>query len=172
MTLADLLSTLKNMDADSALIFEASGQPIGAGYHVTELRHSESTGIDCGGTVERWSEVRLQLLDGDGNAHMRVGKFVGILEQSLTRLPVLADAPVMVEFAPENVGLQLLELGDPLAKDSRVIVALRPARAVCKPAHRSQSLNAAASARCGGATTQSNCCSPNASMAEGGACCA
>ena len=172
MTLADLLSELKALDADSALVFEANGEPIGAGYHVTELRHSESTGIDCGGTVEKWSEARLQLLDGAGNAHMRVGKFVGILEQSLARLPELADVPVMVEFAPENVGLQLMELGHPLAGGKSVLVSLRATVAVCKPARRSRSSGAAASACCGGATTQSTCCSPTANVPEGSACCA
>ncbi|WP_299864117.1 DUF6428 family protein [uncultured Roseobacter sp.] len=172
MTLADLLSELKALDAGSALVFEASGKPIGAGYHVTELRHSESTGIDCGGTVERWSEARLQLLDGAGNAHMRVEKFVGILEQSLARLPALADVPVMVEFAPENVGLQLLELGQPLARDEGVFVALRAARAICKPAHRSQSSGAAASGCCGASTVQNACCGSHASAAQESACCA
>lgn len=172
MTLADLLSELKALHADSALVFEANGEPIGAGYHVTELRHSESTGIDCGGTVERWSEARLQLLDGAGDAHMRVGKFVGILKQSLTRLPALADGSVMVEFAPKNVGLQLMELGQPIARDKSVFITLRATAAVCKPAHRAQSSGAATSGCCEGTTAMGACCAPAADGMQRDACCA
>lgn len=72
MTFTELLAALDPLDAQAPLIFSAGARNIGAGYHVTELRHSASTGIDCSGTISTWDEGRLQLLDGPGKIHMSV----------------------------------------------------------------------------------------------------
>lgn len=172
MTFATLLSSLKPFDAAAALTFEVDAQIIGAGYHVTELRHSVSTGIDCGGNVETWREARLQLLDGAGETHMRLGKFRAIVEKSLDRLPELADAPLLVEFSPDNLGLKLMAPDAPVMKDGRVCVSLRNARAQCKPAQKNRSLDVSTNACCGVPSTASACCGSDTSAVAASACCA
>tara|TARA_R110002126_G_scaffold291789_1_gene458308 strand:- start:9754 stop:10281 length:528 start_codon:yes stop_codon:yes gene_type:complete len=169
MTFATLLSSLKPFDGAAALIFEVDDQIIGAGYHVTELRHSASTGIDCGGNVETWQEARLQLLDGPGETHMSLGKFRAIVEKSLDRLPELADAPLLVEFSPENMGLKLMALDAPLMKDGRICLRLRDSRALCKPAQKNRSLDVSTNACCGVASA---CCGAESSAAAASVCCA
>ncbi len=136
MTFANLLNQLKSHDPTLPLVFQSQEGDIGAGYHVTELRQNSSVGIDCGGTIERWEDARLQLLDGQGGRHMSVGKFSKILEVSLQRMPELADLPLQVEYAPKNLGLRLMSLGDPVAGDEAVVVALGDQAAQCKPAAR------------------------------------
>ncbi|MEL6205636.1 MAG: DUF6428 family protein [Pseudomonadota bacterium] len=154
MTLADLLTSLNEIDPNAALIFQVEGQDIGAGYHVTELRHSASTGIDCGGRIDRWEEARLQLLDGHGGKHMSVGKFVSIVSRSIDAVPGLANVPLLVEYAPGNRGLSLLEAGRPVERDGLAALALHPTRAVCKPAEQARGAGQSAIACCGASDTR------------------
>lgn len=168
MTFAKLLSSLKPLDANAALIFEVEDHVIGAGYHVTELRHSVSTGIDCGGNIEAWQEARLQLLDGPGKAHMSVGKFTDILEKSLGKLPKLSGVPLLVEFSPGNFGLKLMALSEPSVRDGRVFLKLRESKAICKPAQRNKLLDEATNACCRVSNSVGACCGSEA----GEACCA
>ena len=159
MTFTSLLSELSSFNPDVPLVFEVDDQTIGTGYHVTELRHSLSTGIDCGGNIETWQEARLQLLDGAGEVHMSVGKFRDIVKGSLRKLPELSQAPLLVEFSPDNLGLQLMTLGAPMLQGDRVTLELQNSRAVCKPAQRSQTIGAARTdACCGETSTVSACC--------------
>ena len=136
MNLVELIEELDGMPQDMPLVFTTEDGEIGGGYHVTELKLSDVTGIDCGAGIDRWSETSLQLLDGGGGTHMAVGKIVGILRQSVSRVEGLASAPVHVEFAPGNAGLRRYEVADPAIEDARVLVRLREDRAVCKPADR------------------------------------
>lgn len=159
MTFAKLLSSLKQLDTTADLIFEVGEHVIGAGYHVTELRHSTSTGIDCGGSIETWQEARLQLLDGPGATYMSVGKFKDILEKSLSKLSKLSDVPLLVEFSPDNFGLKLMALDEPLMKEGQVSLKLRDSMAICKPAQRNKSIVVC----CGATKSVDVCCRSNAS---------
>lgn len=180
ITLPELIALLRAHPDDMPLVFASEAGDIGPGYHVTELRHSASTGIDCGGTIEAWPEVRLQLLDGTGRTHMPAGKFVGILERSLKALPALAQAPVIVEFAPGNRGLRLMLPDAPQAEDGRLVLRLNETRAVCKPAERSAAARAPGeqAACCGTAAVSeahmaaAACCTPSAEARTPGGCCA
>lgn len=146
MTLSDLLDDLAGLPGSIPLVFATGDGPIAPGYHVTELRRVEATGIDCGGVTGAWREAVLQLLDGAGGHHMTVGKFRGILAMSLERLDGLAAAPLRVEFGHANAGLGMFSVGGVEAGDSAVTIALVPETAVCKPALR------------GAATGVSSCC--------------
>ncbi len=172
MTFTALLSSLEPFDATAPLVFKIDDRIIGAGYHVTELRHSMSTGIDCGGNVDRWQEARLQLLDGTGDTHMSVGKFRDIVTKSLGRLPELAQIPLLVEFAPDNAGLKLMLLEDPVLQDGQVTLRLRDSKAVCKPAQRNGALSAPSDACCGVTPSASACCGSNTPPTAPVACCA
>ncbi len=136
MKLQELLSFLGKMDPNAPLVFTVDGVDIGGGYHVTELRHLTSTGIDCGGQIETWDEARLQLLDGSDGGHMNVEKFVAIAERSVKKLPQLSDASLQIEFAPGNAGLRIMTLEQPQEVDRVVRVDLVEQRAICKPFER------------------------------------
>ena len=134
MTLTELLTRLRETDRDAALVFRADGAPISGGYHVTELKAAKITGIDCGGRISEWTEASLQLLDGHGGEHMKVGKFVGILEHSLKTVENLSDAPAHVEFALGNAGLRRYEMAEVGSDAAIAEVRLEETRAMCKPA--------------------------------------
>lgn len=172
MTFSKLLTKLNPYDGAAPLVFEADDHVIGAGYHVTELRHSISTGIDCGGNIEKWEEARLQLLDGAGQTHMNVGKFRDIVKGSLSKLPKLSEAPLLVEFSPDNLGLKLMTLDEPVMQEGRVMLRLQNSKAACKPAQRSKSLGGPDSACCGGESSANACCGSDRPQKALKACCA
>lgn len=133
MNLNSLLKNLETAPAHAALVFTSDAGDIGSGYHVTELKLSHVTGIDCGGRVNEWQEAAVQLLDGNGSNHMPVSKFTGILEQSIARVEGLGAAQAHVEFSPNNTGLRTYNLQAPEVKGDRVLIRLQAAGAVCKP---------------------------------------
>ena len=160
-TFSELVSQLQAVDPALPLIFETKQGAIGAGYHVTELRHAHAKGIDCGGNIQTWQEARLQLMDGYGGEYMSVGKFSGIVRKSLAAVPELKQADLLVEFGHSNAELSLLALQEPVLQDDAVIVPLGDARAVCKPAQMSMNWDRSDMACCGGeskARAGSSCC--------------
>ena len=174
-TFSKLLVGLQAMDPALPLIFRTQHGEIGAGYHVTELRHSHSKGIDCGGNIQSWQEARLQLLDGYGGEHMSVGKFNTIVEKSLKAVPELKDAELLVEFGHNNSELSLMAIGSPEVDEDGVVIFLGEARAICKPAQMSVQLDEPAAASCCGggkaSTGASSCCAPQATVEERRSCC-
>lgn len=155
MTPLSLLNALRKMPADLPLVFRTGAGAIGEGYHVTELKLADVNSIDCGGRLASWTEAALQLLDGRGGNHMKLGKFNAILEQSIARVNGLGESPLQVEFAHENRGMRIYELAVPVLDDGVVSIRLSEVRANCKPALE-HTLRADAPACCGSAA--SACC--------------
>lgn len=137
-------SELTHADAERALIFATNEGPIGAGYHVTELRLNNVKSIDCAGRQATWQDGTLQLLDGYGEAHMKVSKLGEIIKASVAAIPELESAPLHVEFAPGNEGLRLYNVNGFQRTEDALIVQLQEQQAACKPAQqaalRSQSV--------------------------------
>ena len=153
MNLSALGELLETAPADLPVVYFTDSSAIGAGYHLTELKAAQVSSIDCGGNVDHFPEVTMQLLDGQCGRHMNVQKLSRILQHSLKELPELNSSEVKVEYSPNNEGLQVFSLGEPDITDFEVRVPLIQMGAVCKPA-------LAAGASCGPSTckTQSTCC--------------
>ncbi|UZD90001.1 DUF6428 family protein [Cognatishimia activa] len=134
MRLTDLLEFLETQPADLPVVYQTSEEIIGSGYHLTELKAAPVTSIDCGGNVASFSEVTIQLLDGQDGDYMMVGKLKGILRHSLKEIPALNDAEPRVEFSHFNNGLQLFTLGEPLVSEGAITLPLLTIGAQCKPA--------------------------------------
>lgn len=156
MTPNQLLESLNAFPVDAPLVFRTEVGPIGDGYHVTELKHAQITSIDCGARVAEWSEAALQLLDGRGGGHMAVGKFAGIVRQSIRRVKALAECPMHVEFAHGNSGLRIYQLSGPRLEEGAVAFHLAEGRAHCKPAL--EQVAAGREGGCCGAGAQTQCC--------------
>ncbi|PJI92000.1 hypothetical protein BC777_0841 [Yoonia maricola] len=174
ITFDELLKRLQSQDPIKPLVFITADGEIGAGYHVTELRHSISKGIDCGGSIETWEDAKLQLLDGPGSTHMTVGKFTNIIQKSLSALPELRNTPLMVEFGHNNEQLVLMSLHGPEVSDETVALSLGDVRAVCKPAVRRKRDVEDQGGCCGTAIPspqKSSCCDAVTATQDATACC-
>ncbi|MEM6758440.1 MAG: DUF6428 family protein [Pseudomonadota bacterium] len=135
-TLQDVLHAVQEQDPALPLVFETDTGEISPGYHVTEIAHATLRAIDCAGGVETSTQTRLQLLDGCGQSHMRVGKFAAIVEKSVQALPAVEAAPLRVEFGHDNASLMLMSVAGITRAADRVVITLASGRAVCRPAER------------------------------------
>ncbi|MEM6385242.1 MAG: DUF6428 family protein [Pseudomonadota bacterium] len=158
MTFEELLEHMRGLPENSELIFKTDTAQIQGGYHITELRNSEATSIDCGGQTSTFTKGHLQLLDGYGGDHMTVRAFRSILETSLQNLPQLGGADILVEFSPGNNGLALWAPGVPTVSGAHVEMRLRPVGAVCKPFERQRTSAAEAIGCCVEETATTSCC--------------
>lgn len=155
MTLEELLASTSALPADLPLVFATDDGPVGAGYHVTELKLANVVSIDCGARTSAWSESVLQLLDGQGRGHMPVGKFSAILAQSLRKVDGLGASPAFVEFGHRNAGMQIFQPTEPELGGDAVTLRLKPVRAQCKPAQKARQAGKAAGC---GTGTSGSCC--------------
>lgn len=159
MNLKRFAERLTQLDPDAPLVFTVQEQEISAGYHVTEFKSAQITSIDCGANLRRWQGASLQLLDGAGDAHMSVSRFLTIAAQSIKALPELEDARLRIEFALQNKGLEIFELGEVAERDGAVYAELVPSRAQCKPLIESLSaVSTQLSSECCASATGSKCC--------------
>lgn len=161
MKIIELQAELDQFDPNLPLTFTLGDFAVGSGYHVTELRLSHSTGVDCGGNKETWKEARLQVLDGTGGDRMRLEKFSGILKTCVEALPELETAELKIEFSPGNAGLRVLDFSAPALVNGRVEISLKDIAAVCKPAQRAHSNRSRVSC----------CAAGNSGVGIGSSCC-
>lgn len=123
---------LKGRSDTDQVLFEAEGDTVGRGYHLTELRLARISSIDCGGQTDAWDETQMQVLDAPGQTAMSAGKMIAILTRSAAEVAGLADAPLNVEFSPGNQGLGRYRLGMPRGGDGFVTIPLTPLGPECK----------------------------------------
>ena len=138
-SLDSLVRRLADFDQSLTLSFETASGRAGPGYHVTEFKKSTIDSIDCGGTLNSWTEVSLQLLDGFAGNPMNVGKFRAIADKSIHAVEGLGIHEVFVEFSPENNGLAKHHISDVAEADGKVVVKLGDTNAECKVMSRSTS---------------------------------
>lgn len=131
-TLNDLTTQIASHPQDAPLIFETAQGEIGAGFHVTEFKAASINSITCGGDLDAWTETRLQLLDGASGTHMSVSRFGKIAAHSVQKISDLADAPLLIEYAPDNNGLHQYVIGDITHDETGTRVHLTPDHAQCK----------------------------------------
>ena len=157
-TLTTLLEALDQFDESLTLSFETADGSAGPGFHVTEFKVSNVNSIDCGGTLNQWSEVGLQLMDGYGDDPMSLRKFGSIATKSMGAVEGLSSHPMYVEFSPKNEGLTRHTISSVQQSGKKVVVHLGADQAACKPMVRAES------SCCGPAVVQTieatGCCGP------------
>ncbi|WIY26643.1 DUF6428 family protein [Parasedimentitalea psychrophila] len=156
-TLNDMLKVLKTQDANLSLVFATAEGEIGGGYHVTELKQTSITSIDCGRNIDDWRETHVQLLDGQNGDHMSIGKFSSIAAQSIVKLHGLGDAPLYFEFALKNKGLRRYQVESLTSDGDQASILLSEGRAMCKPAAVGK-MSAKSTECCGATNARTACC--------------
>lgn len=134
VTLNAFLRSLDAADPEAGVVFATEQGPVGAGYHITELKHSTVKSIDCGGRQMDWHEAAVQVLDVYGDAPMPVSKLRTILTRSVSAIPGLGSAPVHIEFGHKNQHLSRYEIAGLEVDQHLVKISMVGARATCKPA--------------------------------------
>jgi len=156
-TLNGILDVFESQAADQSLVFETAEGEIGGGYHVTELKQTSITSIDCGGNIDDWRETHVQLLDGQNGRHMSTKKFAAIANRSMIKIRNLGDAPLYFEFALKNRGLRRYQVESLTVDVDQTRLFLTEGRAKCKPASVGK-LSVKSTACCGAENVQTACC--------------
>lgn len=159
ISIGTLLAVLAK-EKDKPLVFHYGGRSIRPGYHVTEVKAGRFAALDCGANAEAWTEIFVQLLDGnEEQSHMPAGKFAAIIRKVTEHVALDLSAKLTFEVSDGVRPMELYCAALPEISAGTVTVELQPRPASCKPRDRWLDEQRAAEA----------CCTPAANT--GKACC-
>ncbi|MFD0766968.1 DUF6428 family protein [Mucilaginibacter lutimaris] len=132
---------------------------VDASYHITEIKQAPITSVDCGGVMNKWTEVIVQLWepqDEEKESAMQVSKALSIVNLVEKTLPLDADAMVKIEFGNPQFDTRQMLIKDVVIDDDNLVVDLRPDAVQCKAINRGGS--------CGTDNKGEECCTPVAEV--------
>jgi hypothetical protein len=133
----------------------AENQWVDAAYHITEIKQAPITSVDCGGVMNKWTEVIVQLWEPQGQDQdraMQVSKALSIVNLVEKALPLDHDAIVKIEFGNTQFDTRQMLPKSLLVSGDNLIVDLRPDAVQCKAIERGGS--------CGTNDKGEECCTP------------
>jgi len=128
ITLGQLLDGLAAAP-EAPLVFLYEGQPVKAGYHVTEVKAGAFSALDCGANPEARSEMFVQLwdIDEDGRDHMPAGKFSAIIRKVSDHVRLDPAAKLTFEVSDGKRPMALYCASSPRLAGDRFEVELQAA---------------------------------------------
>ena len=128
---------------DRYLQFEyADGQFVDASFHITEIKQAPITSVDCGGKMNAWTEIIVQLWEPSehkADRSMKVSKALSIIQLVEKSLPLNPLATVKIEFGNSRFDTRQLYPSDFVANSDTFTVRLTPDFTQCKANNRGQS---------------------------------
>ncbi|MFI5161316.1 MAG: DUF6428 family protein [Sphingobacteriales bacterium] len=144
---------------------------VSAAYHITEIKQAPITSVDCGGAMNSWTEIIIQLMEPAVNQQqrpMKVRKALSIIELVEKKLPLNPQGIVKIEFGNSEFDTRQLHPAELIINDEELIVDLRPGMVQCKAIERGGSCGEPAEKsklELKDLSTAAACCTP------GGGCC-
>ena len=133
----------------------AEGKLVDPSYHITEIKQAPITSVDCGGVMNAWTEIIVQLWvpdHGSSDKAMTVEKALSIIKLVEKKLPVSARGIVKIEFGSTEFDTRQMLPQALIADGDNLIVDLRPDTVQCKAIERGGS--------CGTDDKGEECCTP------------
>ncbi len=125
-------------------------------YHITEIKQAPIVSVDCGGVMNSWTEVIVQLWEPE-NQHqlraMKVRKALSIIDLVEKTLPLNLNAMVKIEFGNDAFHTRQMFPKELIVSGENLIIDLRPDAVQCKAISRGGS--------CGTTETGETCCAPD-----------
>jgi hypothetical protein len=100
----EFISKLRGAPENRLLFVDRDGNPIHAGYHLTELKAASFQTVDCGGQLNNWAETIVQLWvppEADDD-YMKAAKFLQIFDKVRGMIPLDLAAEIRVEYGDEK----------------------------------------------------------------------
>lgn len=155
ITWGDFKSILET-HPDLHLQFEyAEGAFVDKSFHITEIKQALITSVDCGGQLNSWTEIVVQLWEPavqESARSMQVSKALQIVHLVEKSLPLDPNATVKIEFGNSKFHTRQMYPGSFVVGDEDLTVNLVPDYTQCKALSRNQS--------CGTTTPEAACCTP------------
>ncbi|MVM32393.1 hypothetical protein GO755_20265 [Spirosoma sp. HMF4905] len=149
-----------DQNAEKELQFQyAEKQFVDSTFHITEIKQAPIVSVDCGGQMNSWMEIIVQLWEPSErqtSRSMKVSKALSIINLVEKSLPLNPLATVKIEFGNSRFDTRQLYPGELIATDETFIVNLIPDYTQCKALTRGQSCGIAAASE----STDSACCTP------------
>lgn len=126
-----------------------------ASYHITEIKQAPITSVDCGGVMNAWTEVIVQLWVPEEEQQLRsmkVSKALSIVDLVEKALPLNPNAIVKIEFGNAQFDTRQMLPKELKIDGENLIVDLRPDAVQCKAITRGGS--------CGTNEKGEECCTP------------
>ena len=145
---------LQNPELDLQFQY-AEAKRVDAAYHITEIKQAPIISVDCGGVMNKWTEIIIQLWEPENQQQLRamkVKKALSIIE--LVEKALLLDeiATVKIEFGNSAFDTRQLFPNEIIIDGEDLIVNLRPDAVQCKATDRGGS--------CGTTASGEECCAP------------
>ena len=154
--------TFKNTlleNQDKVLQFQyAEGQFVDASYHITEIKQAPIVSVDCGGVMNSWTEIIVQLWEpavSETDRAMKVSKALSIVNLVEKSLPLNPLGVVKIEFGNSKFDTRQMYPAEFVSEGDSFTVNLTADFTQCKAIARNQS--------CGTASAGTDCCAPSAS---------
>lgn len=155
MTWGDFKNTLKqNPDLHLQFQYE-EGKFVDSSYHITEIKQAPIVSVDCGGLMNSWTEVIVQLWEPsekEVDRSMKVDKALKIVDLVEKSLPLNPNATVKIEFGNSRFDTRQMYPGEFASDGETFTVNLVPDFTQCKALTRNQS--------CGTPSAETSCCAP------------
>jgi hypothetical protein len=113
----------------------AGDKMVDAAYHITEIKQAPVTSVDCGGVMNTWTEIIVQLWvpeNGAQDAAMKVSKALSIVDVVERMLPLDADGTVKIEFGHAAFDTRQMHPNEILVDGDNLLVDLQPDAVQCK----------------------------------------
>lgn len=128
---------------------------VDAAYHITEIKQAPITSVDCGGVMNAWTEIIVQLWEPSGKTTeraMQVSKALSIINVVEKALPLNPNGVVKIEFGNSKFDTRQMLPQNLLIEGENLIVDLRADTVQCKAIERGGS--------CGTDEKGDECCAP------------
>jgi hypothetical protein len=141
MTWGEFKSNLEQ-NSDLHLQFQyEEGRFVDSSYHITEIKQAPIVSVDCGGVMNSWTEIIVQLWEPsvkEVDRSMKVGKALKIVNLVEKTLPLDPGATVKIEFGNSKFDTRQMYPGDFMADQEAFTVKLVPDFTQCKALTRNQ----------------------------------
>ncbi len=163
-----------NANTEMMLQFQyAEGKWVDAAYHITEVKQAPVTSVDCGGVMNAWTEIIVQLyepLNEQKDAAMKVSKALSIINLVEKALPLHPNGIVKIEFGNSKFDTRQMLPQSFMIDGGNLIVDLRADTVQCKANDRGGSCGTPTEAAKPKIQLQ-NLAAPVATCAPGSGCC-
>src|SRR5579862_5758952 len=117
---------LQNPELDLQFRYEGN-KNVSPSYHITEIKQAPITSVDCGGVMNAWTEVIVQLMEPSTNTQkrpMKVRKALSIIDIVERKLPLNPSAIIKIEFGNADFETRQLHPGGFIINDEELIINL------------------------------------------------
>jgi hypothetical protein len=113
----------------------AAGKWVNAAYHITEIKQAPVTSVDCGGVLNCWTEIIVQLWvpeNSEQRCSMKVSKALSVINIVEEMLPLDANGIVKIEFGNSEFDTRQMLPGEMIVDGENLLINLRPDAVQCK----------------------------------------